>query len=259
MTGVFFGVAASCDRASDVPALQVQTLTVTDADYTSFTARGEIISGGGAQVTRYGFCWSVVKGPMLYDDTCSELAPLIQSGGYESDITGLQQNTIYFIRAYAEHAGGAVNATGTGYGEEVKFRTNSHPVTDIDGNTYPTVAIGSQVWMAANLRVTHFPDGNRISIFPERRDWDSLRVTDPSFAYYNNSQPSARTYGALYNWAAAVYYPELVPGTWPIQGVCPDGWHLPDDQEWMTLEAHLGMDQADILAEGWRGAARAAC
>ena len=99
-------------------------------------------------------------------------------------------------------------------------------VTDIDGNTYKTVTIGNQVWMAENLKVTHFPNGNTIPLITGNTDWDNLYYTDKAYCYYNNSTTNKNTYGALYTYAAA-------------KEACPDGWHLPTDSEWSELEDHI--------------------
>jgi uncharacterized protein (TIGR02145 family) len=78
----------------------------------------------------------------------------------------------------------------------------SDPVTDIDGNVYQTVQIGSQVWMAENLRTTRFNDGTAIPVVVDGKTWAAL--TTPGYCWYRNSpsQYKAR-YGAYYNWYAA--------------------------------------------------------
>jgi len=108
-------------------------------------------------------------------------------------------------------------------------------VTDIDDNEYKVVKIGNQFWMAENLRVTHYPDGTPIPKITDDSEWSQLgdNNTDDAFCWYNNdSSTYAQTYGALYTWAAAVnktYSSQGNPSG--IQGVCPDGWHLPSNSE----------------------------
>ncbi len=133
-------------------------------------------------------------------------------------------------------------------------------VKDIDGNIYPTVTIGTQVWMAANLKVTHYPNGDPIPHISDGTDWDNLTDinTDDAYCYYNNNTNSeADVYGALYTYAAAI------ADNWEKdnandQGICPDGWHLPSDNEWTTLENFISSDghsgnEADALKSttGW--------
>ena len=102
----------------------------------------------------------------------------------------------------------------------------SQPVTDIDGNEYKTVKLGNQVWMAENLRTTRYADGTTIplgtSYYPDN---DSANVTD---------------YGYLYNWAAVMKgasSSEANPSG--VQGICPDGWHVPSDAEWTELTYYV--------------------
>lgn len=117
----------------------------------------------------------------------------------------------------------------------------SDPIQDIDGNEYKTVLIGDQIWMAENIKVTHYPDGSTIPNVTEDSDWWSLDYTDDAWCYYNNDSRVGDTYGALYNWAAATNN-SIANTNSPneVQGVCPDGWHLPSDEEWNTLTEYLG-------------------
>ena len=96
------------------------------------------------------------------------------------------------------------------------------PVIDVDGNEYRTVQIGSQLWMAENLRVSRDPGGRSIR---------SFFFQDDSVRYGVN--------GRLYTWGVAMNG-QAGDG---VQGICPDGWHLPFDTEWMELFTFLGEDQ----------------
>ena len=119
-------------------------------------------------------------------------------------------------------------------------------LTDIDGNTYNTVYIGRQLWMAEDLRVTHYPNGNAIPTVSDTdndgntdNEWANLgdNNTDDAYCFYYDD--SNTDYGALYNYAAAIgdnWMNDNVDG----QGVCPDGWHLPSDAEWQELVDYLG-------------------
>jgi len=94
-------------------------------------------------------------------------------------------------------------------------------VKDYDGNTYKTVQIGSQCWMAENLRTMHFPDGTTIS------RGSSLDYNSPWRFYPDNNMKNVEEYGMLYNWPAAMK-------------ACPRGWHLPNDAEWNQLTKTAG-------------------
>ena len=102
--------------------------------------------------------------------------------------------------------------------------SNDGTVTDIDGNVYQTVQIGNQVWMAENLRTTHYADGSPI---------------DGVYTYDSDSE-NAINYGKLYTWDA-VMNGESSSDSNPsgVQGVCPDGWHVPSDAEWTELSDYI--------------------
>jgi uncharacterized protein (TIGR02145 family) len=125
---------------------------------------------------------------------------------------------------------------------------------DFDGNIYKTVQIGAQVWMAENLRTSHYADGTAIQLVEDGAVWDALEMTDKAMCYYNNSTINKDIYGALYTWAAAMNgaaSSAASPGS--VQGACPDDWHLPSDAEWKELEIYLGMKQDDADRPGFRG------
>lgn len=126
-------------------------------------------------------------------------------------------------------------------------------VKDFDGNLYKTIQIGEQIWMEENLKTTHYADGTIIQLVEDGTAWHYLEYTDKAMCYYNNANNS--TYGALYTWAAAMNgNASSTSNPSGVQGVCPDGWHLPSDDEWKELEIYLGMSQADAGIAGYRGA-----
>lgn len=100
-------------------------------------------------------------------------------------------------------------------------------VTDIDGNTYPAVQIGSQCWMAADLKTTRYRDGSTIPNVTDNIAWTSLATG--AWCNYDNNPSNDATYGKLYNWYAAAN-----------PNICPQGWHVPTDAEWTVLTDHLG-------------------
>ena len=101
-------------------------------------------------------------------------------------------------------------------------------VTDIDGNVYETVIIGDQLWMAENLKVTHYRNGDEIPTGHSNSEWESLSTG--AYAVYDDDPSNAEIYGNLYNWYAI----DLETG------VCPEGWHVPTDDEWTILSDYLG-------------------
>lgn len=108
-------------------------------------------------------------------------------------------------------------------------------VTDFDGNHYDAVQIGDQVWMAQNLRTTHYAHG-------EGMMHDHLSSNAHRIYYYpNDNEDDVETYGLLYNWVAAVCGISLdsVNNPYGLQGICPDGWHIPSDAEWTQLTDYV--------------------
>jgi uncharacterized protein (TIGR02145 family) len=99
---------------------------------------------------------------------------------------------------------------------------------DYDDNAYPTFTIGTQTWMAEDLRVTHYRNGVEIPKVTDNTAWAALSTG--ALCWYNNDQPTNFKYGALYNWYAVNDY----------RGLCPQGWHVPTNEEWTTLSLYLG-------------------
>lgn len=102
------------------------------------------------------------------------------------------------------------------------------PVTDIDGNVYTTVTIGNQVWMAENLRVTRYRNGDPVPKITDQAAWQN--TISGAWCNYMNADSNANAYGHLYNWAAIN----------DARGIAPHGWHIPTDEEWFTLQYFLG-------------------
>ena len=101
-------------------------------------------------------------------------------------------------------------------------------VTDVDGNSYKTVTIGKQVWMAENLNVEHYRNGDVIPQVQDSTEWSNL--TTGAWCYYENNSENGKTYSKLYNWFA-VNDP---------RGLALKGWHIPSDAEWTKLTNFLG-------------------
>ncbi|MFO7723178.1 MAG: FISUMP domain-containing protein [Bacteroidales bacterium] len=114
-------------------------------------------------------------------------------------------------------------------------------VTDTSGIQYRTRAIGNQCWMTENLRTTHYRDGSPIPLVTDNQGWVSLSGGARCW-YSNDSAEWAVTYGALYN------HPAVDQGN-----LCPDGWRVPTDNDWLLLEDFLGgnpMAGAKLKASG---------
>lgn len=103
-------------------------------------------------------------------------------------------------------------------------------VTDIDGNVYKAIKIGTQIWMAENLKVTHYRNGNVIPNIQDSTIWAGYSMG--AFCIYNNDIGNLNLYGNLYNWYAVS----------DSQNIAPEGWHIASDTEWQLLSDFLGGD-----------------
>lgn len=208
-----------------VPVLA--TAAVTDVSQTEATSGGTVLNDGGAPITARGVCWSTGDEPSIDDDATLDGDG---AGSFVSHLTGLAAGTAYHLRAYA------TNRVGTGYGEVVPFATTpADPVTvtDIDGNVYRTVRIGSQLWLADNLRVTRFNNGDPLPNVTDNAAW--MALTGPAYCWYLNDEATYGTvYGALYNWFA------VDGASNGGRSICPVGWHVPTADEWTALTTALG-------------------
>jgi len=114
-------------------------------------------------------------------------------------------------------------------------------VTDIDGNVYETIYIGSKIWMAENLKVTHYRNGDEIPTGYSNAEW--IELSSGTFTIYDNDTANIDNYGYLYNWYAID----------DERDICPEGWYIPSDDEFKLLEMHLGMSESEANTTSWRG------
>jgi uncharacterized protein (TIGR02145 family) len=115
-------------------------------------------------------------------------------------------------------------------------------MTDQDGNTYKTILIGTQTWMVANLKTMKFNDGTSIPLVTDATSWSNL--SSPACCWQNNDPARKVTYGVLYNWYAV-----------NTGKLCPTGWHVPSDAEWIKLTDYLGGENiagAKLKESGFR-------
>jgi uncharacterized protein (TIGR02145 family) len=99
-----------------------------------------------------------------------------------------------------------------------------------DGKTYKTVVIGSQTWMAENLNVSTFRNGDVIPEAKTNKEWiQAAKKKQPAWCYYNNDLKNGVKFGKLYNWYAVN----------DSRGLSPEDWHIPKDTEWKSLQNYL--------------------
>ncbi len=240
--GTGYGNEISFSTRGDIPG--VHTYPATNLGLRSATLNGAVNGNwlNTSVIIEYGLSTSYGSEiTQIHTEGYSDsLRFVFDSTGITTYVSGLSEGTTYHYRIKA------VNSLGTAYGNDMSFSTLNIPVgdivlnsamlygsvSDIDGNKYRTIQIGRQTWMAENLRTTKFNDGTPLVHMPLE---DNGYNGNPGYSFYNNDPATYKTvYGALYNWRT-IYYQ-----TNNSRNICPEGWHVPDDNEWDTLTTYLG-------------------
>jgi uncharacterized protein (TIGR02145 family) len=215
--GTVYGDEVSFTTLDTLPTL-ITNIDITTITSTNVSAIGIIASDGGSKLNAMGFCWSTTQHPTLENNYY--LVRNFSTDPFYYKIGGLTPKTIYYVRAYA------TNSAGTGYGNELSFTTGSDPLTisDIDGNVYNVVRIGTQLWMKENLKTTRYSDGSNVP-------YDTTFLRSDCYCWYDNDIKNKDIYGALYKFEAVAAAPK---------NICPTGWHVPVKEEWSALAIYLG-------------------
>lgn len=148
----------------------------------------------------------------------------VQRKGIESPVQGLLVFQTDAPAGYYYYTGTnwvSIESAGAG-------SNSSSTCIDYDGNAYPTISIGTQTWIAENLRVTHYRNGDDIPNVTDNSEWTAL--TTGAYCWYNNDPSTYGNYGILYNWYAVHDSREL----------CPVGYHVATDAEYSTLTTYIG-------------------
>jgi uncharacterized protein (TIGR02145 family) len=125
--------------------------------------------------------------------------------------------------------------------EQIIYEFEYDSIKDVEGNTYKTVKIGDQWWMAENLKVGHYR--NNVPLFYDQSLTDSEWASLKQGAFCNLYNSSLPYNGVLYNWYAVIN----------TNGIAPEGWHIPTDADWKKLEQFVGMNDGVAEMIGWRG------
>jgi uncharacterized protein (TIGR02145 family) len=190
---------------------------------------GDISNDGGSSIVLRGVCYSTSPNPNMGNQRTEDGSG---TGSFNTVLRGLTSSTTYYARSYAKNSNGVVV-----YGNEVSFTTiaslpgvrcpGTPTVTDIDGNIYNTVHIGTQCWTQSNLKVSKYRNGDTIPTGLSNSQWGS--TTSGAYAIYNNDPVNDGLYGKLYNHYAVT----------DSRGLCPTGWHVPSDGEWNSMAIFL--------------------
>ncbi|MDQ3193197.1 MAG: fibrobacter succinogenes major paralogous domain-containing protein [Bacteroidota bacterium] len=209
-----------CKKDKQLPG--VTTSDVDEIKATSAITGGNILSDGGEDVTSHGVCWGIEKSPTIENNKTIDGAGI---GNFTSNLTALNTSTTYYLRAYA------TNKVGTAYGNEISFTTLCDcpsTITDIDGNIYGVVKIGSQCWMTENLRVTRYQNYDLIPDVKDTVQWSEMQTA--AYSVYGNDPSNIVKYGYLYNGHAATNFSNIAPA----------GWRVSSDTDWTILVNYLG-------------------
>lgn len=238
---------STCDKDdSDLLLVKVTTDPVTYITRTGVSIAGSLLNESADTVIAYGFCWSARPQPTYADN---RIVPQYMMSGnsvkgtFKWWINGLTPGTTYYLRAYA------ITERNKFYGNEESFTTKPatgvitfnpdltyYSVTDIDGNSYKTIRIGTQEWMAENLKTTRFNDGTAIPLVTDDSKW--IKLSTPGYCWFINDENFKNIYGGYYNW--------FVVGTGKL---CPAGWHVPIEDDWTKFKLLLGMTSDQIKSE----------
>lgn len=238
--GTTYGNEVTFTTPLNLTGPAVITSPVTDITQTSAVCVGNVTADGGSPVTDRGICWSTTGTPDIAGNHSVDGSG---TGIFTHPLTSLSPGVTYYIRAYA------TNYIATNYGAVVTFTTfkpyppnicPGTPEVTYGNRTYYTVKIGNQCWLRENLNIGARIDG-------------ASHMTNNGIIQkhcYEDDPANCITYGGLYEWGEAMNYQNGATDTssWnpvpsgPVQGICPNGWHIPTLGEWSELSLHLGDD-----------------
>ncbi|MGE5425873.1 MAG: fibrobacter succinogenes major paralogous domain-containing protein, partial [Bacillota bacterium] len=205
-------------RMADIDEGILMSRTSNSAIFT-----GTVIDSGYCHINEVGICWSKSGTPDIYDYRQAISNPGV--GKFTVRAPGLEKLSDYIARIYV------TNVVGTNYGDPISFYTYDS-VVDADGNYYLGVRIGSQVWLTANLKTTHFNNGDAINYVTDDGEWAAH--ANPAYCWYDNDATRANTaFGALYNYKVIV----------DPRGVAPEGYRIPSKEDIMVFGDYFGLEE----------------
>ena len=223
-----FAVLNSCNEKEEeptitpvVPITDVVTKPVSAISSTYAITGGDIGDNGGALSMFRGLCWNTESDPDTSSFYIDET--VVNPGSFTYRIGPLLPSTTYYVRAFA------ANEAGITYGDNVIFTTNAS-LSDIEGRTYGITNIGTQVWMTEDLATTKYNDGTSIPLVNDRTDWNIL--SGPGYFLFSSINlwcDCIEPVKTLYNWYSV-----------NTEKLCPVGWHVPTDVEWLVLAIYVG-------------------
>lgn len=229
-TGTAYGGVDSFTTAKGIPT--VTTTPISNNQKLVAISGWTLVNNGGATISAVGICWSTSPHPTIGSSKTSDNVAVTSF----SDTLANLNVTTYYVRAYA------TNSYGTAYGNEITLIVNATgTVTDFDGNSYLTVVVGTQTWMASNLKTTHYQNGDPIVNGLSGFAWGTEKRG--AYSFPGGDTANNGTYGKLYS----------VYAINDSRNVCPTGWHVPTDGDWETIEVYEGMAVSDTGHYSARG------
>jgi uncharacterized protein (TIGR02145 family) len=219
---------------TDLMQMMLQTNFLFDYSYTTVGIHAEAFAEPGVNILEKGIIWSKDQSATL--ETAEGFTTEGgDSGTFTSFAINLKPGNTYFFRVYAS------NSIYTAYGNALLFKTwqacpEQAVVYDSEGNAYNTIQIDDQCWMKENLRTG-------VMLLDENPADNSIIEK----WCYNNDTALCNKYGGLYNWQEILDYKANFEQGEKEQGICPDGWHIPDDSDWNKLVENLG---GSVIAGG---------
>jgi uncharacterized protein (TIGR02145 family) len=210
----------SCKKEPSVSLPVVKTFAPEFVASTVMTVGFRVESDGGSKITDCGLYIGNAANP---ETLGSKISIGADTGSFYVQINGLIPATQFYMKAYA------VNSKGQGLGEQETFTTPA-TIKDFENNSYETVVLYGQTWMASNLKTTHYLNGDQIAT-TNPSTFNISGELNPKYMWsYNGDDAYAAVYGRLYT-----YYTIT-----DSRKICPTGWHIPTDADWITMENNLG-------------------
>jgi len=249
----FESVRCLYNEKLNIPVPSVEISTFESIQTSEFTCNGNLTCDGSVSITEIGLCWDTLPDPTI---NSSHLQGQLNDGSFQMHITGLKPNKLYYVKAYARYAYGTIYYDLT-YSSERSVKTFSDPapegdyiVDSRDGNIYKFAEIEGQTWLIDNL--AYYAPGSSC--------WIEVKYDDSGRMYTKVHDEIGR----FYNWGTAMnidpkysqYTSDYYDVTYPHQGVCPSGWHIPSKDDWTVFEEHVenSSDINTILHQfNWNG------
>ncbi len=228
-TCLLFVLACDEDKVEPLNTMPEVVTEMTEYSYgTKAVLSGSVSDSGGSQIILRGFFWGTNENPGFGDNTMNCGTGI---GNFTTEISCLSHSKTYYVRTFA------TNKQGTAFGKTEQFSTlslnipcpDNPQITDIDGNTYNTILVGDQCWMKENLKTSKYRNGIEINGDKNQKN-KKVPAFDGAYAWYENDSLLWQSYGLLYDWFAVDNE----------NGLCPEGWHVPSNDEWIILSDFLG-------------------